>query len=75
MADSNITKTALAGALRELIERACEHFYQNRGFYRKALAVRGQNSLSDHMREHLSPLIKIRVANSLSSRRNSWRLR
>ena len=45
-----------------LIERACEHFYENRSFYRKALAVRGQNSLSDHLREHLSPLIKTRIA-------------
>ena len=50
----------------ELIERACEHFYANRTFYRKALMIKGQNSLSDHLREYLFPLIKIRIAQLLS---------
>ena len=50
----------------ELIERACEHFYADRVFYRKALLIKGQNSLSDHLREYLFPLIKIRIAQFLS---------
>ena len=59
------TKVLPADDRWELIERACEHFYENRSFYRKALAVRGQNSLSDHLREHLLPIIKMRVANTV----------
>ena len=50
----------------ELIERACEHFYANRAFYSKALMIKGQNSLADHLREYLFPLIKIRIAQFLS---------
>ncbi len=50
----------------ELIERACEHFYANRAFYRKALLIKGQNSLADHLREYLFPLIKMRITQFLS---------
>ena len=50
----------------ELIERACEHFYADRAFYRKALLIKGQNSLSDHLREYLFPLIKIRIVQLLN---------
>ncbi len=45
----------------ELIGRACACLYEERAFYRKALAIRGQNSLSDHLREVLSPLIRKRI--------------
>ena len=50
----------------KLIERACEHLYADRAFYRKALLIKGQNSLSDHLREYLFPLIKIRIAQLLN---------
>ena len=50
----------------ELIKRACEHFFANRAFYSKALMITGQNSLSDHLREYLFPLIKVRIAQFLS---------
>ena len=50
----------------ELIERACEHFYADKTFYRKALMITGKNSLSDHLREYLFPLIKIRIMQLLS---------
>jgi len=46
----------------EMIERACEYFYANRSFYRKALKVKGQNSFSDHLWEYCQPLIRVRVA-------------
>ena len=49
----------------ELIEQGCEHFYANRSFYRKALLIKGQNSLSDHLREYFFPLIKMRIAQFL----------
>lgn len=51
----------------DLIERACEYFYENRAFYRKALQIRGQNSFSDHLREFCFPLMKIRVAQLIGS--------
>ena len=50
----------------ELIEQACEHLYADRAFYRKALLIKGQNSLSDHLREYLFPLIKIRITQLLN---------
>lgn len=44
----------------EFIEFACEYFYKNRDFYRKALQIKGQNSFSDHFREFIRPLLKMR---------------
>ncbi len=46
----------------ELIEKACEYFYEDREFYRKALQVKGQNSFSDHLRKYCFTLMKRRVA-------------
>lgn len=34
------------------VEKMCQYFYQNHGFYRKALQIRGQNSFRDHFREY-----------------------
>ncbi|MCM1217662.1 MAG: TetR/AcrR family transcriptional regulator C-terminal domain-containing protein [Lachnospiraceae bacterium] len=45
----------------ELIERACEHFYEERDFYRKAFLIKGQNSFSEHFREYILPLLKKRL--------------
>ncbi len=120
MADSNITKRALAAAMKELmaempfekinVAQICEkcgmnrksfyyhfrdkydlvnwiydtefitvvtkkHFdstwdymlvmfqylYDNRGFYRKALKIEGQNSFPEHFREVLHPLVERRL--------------
>ena len=130
MADSNITKRALAGALRELMNEipfekisvadicqrcdmnrksfyyhfkdkydlvnwifdteflsiavarsstasheehiaffgtACNYFYENRDFYRKALCIKGQNSFSEHFREYIQPILKDRIASTLGT--------
>jgi len=40
-----------------IIEEVCTFFYDNRSFYRKALQITGQNSLAEHMREYLAPLL------------------
>lgn len=39
----------------------CEMFYTDRDFYRKALKIKGQNSFSDHFRECIRPILKIRI--------------
>lgn len=39
--------------IRDLTEALCNFLYENRTFYRKALAVKGQNSFSDHFHELL----------------------
>ena len=36
----------------------CLYMDSNRGFYRRALAIEGQNSLCDHIREQLLPSIR-----------------
>lgn len=46
----------------ELIEKACNYFYQNHTFYRKALQIKGQNSFTDHFREYIRPLLMNRLA-------------
>jgi len=125
MADSNITKHALANALKELMQTVpfakisvadiCEkcamnrksfyyHFqdkyelmnwifdmefikfieqgtadqsieemtalfrilYENRAFYRNALSVQGQNSLSEHIREIALPVLRSKLQEALS---------
>lgn len=126
MADSNITKKALASALKELLtessfekisvanicercgmnrksfyyhfkdkydlvnwifdtefialtinrtedrwknfEMVCEYFYENRNFYRKAFQIRGQNSLSEHLREFARPLLRSKIEATLEQK-------
>ena len=44
------------------VEKICQYFYQNHGFYRKALQIKGQNSFRDHFREHIQPLLAERIS-------------
>lgn len=44
----------------DFIMSVCGYFYENRGFYRKALQIKGQNSFSDHFREFCVPLLRDR---------------
>ena len=46
----------------DLIEHICEYFYENRRFYRNALQAKGQNSLSEHLREYCRPLVRARIS-------------
>lgn len=46
----------------EEIRAVCNYFYDNRNFYRKALKVEGQNSFSEHFREYIMPILKIRIS-------------
>ena len=39
-------------------EQACNYFYENKDFYRKALRVQGQNTLGEHMQEYLRLLLQ-----------------
>ena len=43
------------------LEKACEHFYKDREFYRKAFMIQGQNSFSEHFREYIFPVLKSRL--------------
>lgn len=45
----------------EFLELLCSYFYENRNFYRRALRVKGQNSFSEHFREFLHPLLRVRI--------------
>lgn len=45
----------------EVLQDVCNYFYENRDFYRKALKIQGQNSFSEHFREYIMPLLKIRL--------------
>ena len=44
------------------VEKICQYFYQNHGFYRKALQIKGQNSFRDHFREYIQPLLAERIS-------------
>jgi len=44
------------------IETVLDYFYKNRGFYRKAFQITGQNSFSDHFTEYIGPSLKGRLA-------------
>jgi len=43
------------------IEVFLQLIYQNRGFYRNALKVKGQNSFSDHFRECIHPILEKKI--------------
>ena len=45
----------------ELLLEICNYFYENRNFYRKALKIQGQNSFSEHFREYIRPILKLRL--------------
>lgn len=45
----------------EILREICNYLYKNRDFYRNALKIQGQNSFSDHFREYLRPLTKLRL--------------
>lgn len=45
----------------EMFQEICSYFYENRNFYRKALKIEGQNSFSEHFREYIRPLLKLRL--------------
>lgn len=45
----------------ELLLEICRYFYENRSFYRKALKIQGQNSFSEHFREYIRPILKLRL--------------
>ena len=44
-------------AIDDFLVDLCNYFYENRGFYQKALAIQGQDCFSDHFKEVLMPLI------------------
>ena len=43
------------------VYRVCHYLYENRNFYCKVFQVQGQNSLSEHFREFLLPLLQDRM--------------
>lgn len=43
------------------VRKSCVYFYENRRFYRRALQVVGQNSFSEHFREHILALLTDRA--------------
>ena len=43
------------------IEQACRCLYDNRAFYAKAFLLYGQNSLTEHSRELILPLLRSKV--------------
>ena len=45
----------------DVIERICHYLYDNREFYYKVLQLQGQNSLPEHFREFLLPLLQDRM--------------
>lgn len=45
----------------QLLSEGCAYFYENRAFYRKALKIEGQNSLVDHFREFIQPILRLRL--------------
>lgn len=51
------------------VEKTCRYFYQNHGFYRKALQIKGQNSFSEHFREYIRPLLADRIARVFGAER------
>ncbi len=42
----------------KMLEQLCRYFYDNRGFYRAALAIRGQNSFPEYFREAITPIVQ-----------------
>lgn len=48
------------------LDALCFYFYKNRDFYRRVLAVKGQNSFSEHFRDFLHPVLARRIGEILN---------
>lgn len=66
--DTNFIAFATSDAMKKMeddrwafIEMACQEFYKERDFYRKAFRIQGQNSFSEHFREYIFPILKSRL--------------
>lgn len=49
-------------------EKVCKCFYENRKFYKKVFKIEGQNSLKNHLREKIRPLILQRLEEVLDKK-------
>lgn len=45
----------------QLLLESSVYFYENRRFYRKVLKIEGQNSLVDHFRDFIRPILMLRL--------------
>ncbi len=45
----------------EMLSDIFNYFYQNKNFYRSALKTKGQNSFSEHFREYIEPIFRVRL--------------
>lgn len=55
----------------DLLSKVCEYFYENRGFYRKAFKIEGQNSFSEYFRESSEPFMVMYVSDILKNHTES----
>lgn len=58
----------------EIIREICVYFYENRNFYRKALKIKGQNAFSEHFREYIVPILKIRLTDLMGESTDDFAL-
>lgn len=56
------------------IQDVCVYFYENRNFYRKALKIQGQNSFSEHFREYIMPILRLRLADLIGDSKDDFAL-
>jgi len=49
----------------ETMRKVCTYFYENRDFYRKALKIQGQNSFSEHFRDYVMSVVRLRLSDDL----------
>ena len=58
----------------DALKNICSYFYENRGFYRKALQTEGQNSFPEHFREYVTPLMKLRIEHLFGESKDEFAL-
>lgn len=57
----NLLNANQLGDRMDTLRKLCDYFYENRSFYRKALKIEGQNSFSEHFREYITPILRLRI--------------
>jgi len=60
-----VAKTTEFADQWDFLEAVCSHFYVNQDFYRKVLAVAGQNSFAEHFRDFLHPVLERKIGELL----------
>ncbi|MDD2494199.1 MAG: dihydroxyacetone kinase transcriptional activator DhaS [Tissierellia bacterium] len=56
----------------QLLEKTCEYFYENKGFYKNAFEVTGQNSFSEYFTDTIHNILKVQLSEIFKNKKDVY---